>query len=265
MVIKQPKVLAIGIDRMVFERLAPVLRRDAIEADWIPTIEAGLVLITNQPFDIILLAAQPFGESLGDLLRVIRGAGSASSGAAVMILAKPAEVDAARVFEGRGVNQVMLVSDPPERIRELMSKFFEVAPRASLHLPLRLEASIGEKGQELFCQTENLSRSGMLVKTRHQPELGSTVTFKIHLSDRAGTIFGRGEMVRHATPAGGGIDGLGIRFLSFSGDGARKLQNHLAGYVTEQEPSPTKRLESRGERRRGSRHDVTHKVALKFE
>lgn len=265
MVIKQPKVVTVGIDRTAFERLAPVLRRDPIDVDWIPTLEAGLVLVTNQAFDVIILTARPFGESLKDVLRVIRGAGSASGGATIMILAKPAEVDAAQALEGHGVNQVMLVSDPPEMIREQMANLLKVAPRAALHLPLRLEASIGEKGQELFCQTENISRSGMLVKTRHQPEHGSTVNFKIHLPDSAGTISGRGETVRHATPDQGGAHGVGIRFISFAADGARKLQDHLAGYVTEKEPRPVKRLESPPERRRGIRHDVKQKVTLKLE
>ena len=76
-----------GIDREVFERLAPVLRYDAIDVDWIPTLAAGLVLVTNHPFNIVILNARPFGESLEDVVRIVRGAGSASSGASILVLA----------------------------------------------------------------------------------------------------------------------------------------------------------------------------------
>ena len=78
--------------------------------------------------------------------------------------------------------------------------------------------------------------SGMLVKTRHQPQLGSNVVFKIDLSDHRGTIFGRGELVRHATPGQGSVDGLGVKFLSFASDGAQKLQDYLDDLNTEPEP-----------------------------
>jgi len=226
MVDTQPSVLAVGVDRTVFERLAPVLRRAGVEVDWVPTLEAGLVLVTNQPFDAIVLGARPVDPSLEDVLRVIRGDGSASSDKAIVVLGEPGEIDVARAFEGNGVNQVILASEPPELIRQKLSRFFAVAPRAPLRLPISVEAADGRNGQSLFCQTENLSRSGMLVKTRHRPEIGSTVSFKIHLSE-AGTILGRGELVRYATEDQGNVDGIGIRFLDFSENGAARLHHHL--------------------------------------
>ena len=226
------RIIAIGIERAVFERLAPVLRRDQFDVDWIPTLEAALILVTEQPFDILILNAAPFGEPLENVLGKIRSHESASSGAVVMVLGKPDGLDRARALKGRGVNQVMLASDPPEMIRERIANLLEVAPRAKLHLPIKLEATVGKKDKKLFCQTENLSSSGMLVRTRHQPELGSTVAFSIQLSENAGTIFGHGEMVRHSAPEVGGIDGVGIRFLSISGNGAQRLENHLAGHVS---------------------------------
>ena len=265
MVIDRPITLAVGIDREVFERLAPVLRYDAIDVDWIPTLEAGLVLVTNHPFNIVILNARPFGESLEDVVRIVRGAGSASSGASILVLAEPDGVEAAWPMIGRGVNQIMLVSDPPERIREQIAILLDVAPRATVHLPTRLETAFGNKGREILCQTENLSMSGMLVKTRRQLEIGSMVAFKIVLPDGAGTIRGRGELVRRSKPNREGVEGLGIRFLDFSADSDRKLEDHLAGYVSEEEPSPVDRLESPPERRRATRHDTRQRVTLKLE
>ena len=65
----------------------------------------------------------------------------------------------------------------------------------------------------------------------------STVTFKIDLSDPAGTILGRGELVRHSTPDQGNVDGLGVKFISFADDGAQLLQTYLESL--NREPDPT--------------------------
>lgn len=265
MAIDRPITLAVGIDREVFERLAPVLRYDAIDVDWIPTLEAGLVLVTNHPFNIVILNARPFGESLEDVVRIVRGAGSASSDASILVLAEPEEAEAAWPLIGRGVNQIMLVSDPPERIRAQVAILLDVAPRTTIRLPIRLETAFGNNGREILCQTENLSVSGMLVETRHQLAIGSMVAFKIPLPDGAGTIRGRGELVRRSKLDREGVEGFGIRFLDFSAKSDRTLEDYLAGYVPEEGPSPVDRLESPPERRRAIRHDIKQRVTLESE
>jgi hypothetical protein len=78
----------------------------------------------------------------------------------------------------------------------------------------------------------------MFVRTRHRPSLGSTVVFKIHLADDGGTIFGRGEMVRHSSSDQEGIDGVAIRFLSFARDGAVRLQDFLEKRVSDIDAEP---------------------------
>ena len=121
----------------------------------------------------------------------------------------------------------MLIGDPPQIISEQMSALVEVAPRADVRLSTNLETALGNTGRELFCQTENISRTGMLVRTKHRPQLGSTVVFKIHVGDGGPPIIGRGELVRHTSPAFGQHDGVGIRFISFAGDGVERLDTFL--------------------------------------
>ena len=237
----EPRVLAAGLERMAFERLAPELRRGTLGVDWVATPEAGVSLASKSRYDVIIMDAEPCDWPLAKVVHELRAPGSPSRDAAILILAEPDQVDAARALKSHGVNRIMLVSDPPEIIREQMTTLLDVAPRATVRLPTNLESALGNTGRELFCQTENLSMSGMLVKTRHRPQLGSKVTFKIDLSDPVGTIFGRGELVRHSTPDQGSVDGLGVKFLSFADDGAQLLQSYLDRLNREPDPTPATR------------------------
>jgi len=144
-----------------------------------------------------------------------------------MVLAEPDQVDAARALKTRGVNRVMLISDPPQMICEQMAGLLEVAPRVALRIPMNLRTALGNRGREIFCQTVNLSATGMLVRTQARPQLGSPVVFQLHLSEKLGEVIGRGEMVRHATRFQGGFDGVGVRFKGFADDGAARLQQYL--------------------------------------
>lgn len=232
------KVLAAGIERVTFERLAPVIRRGDVQVDWVATPEAGVSLAGEHRYDVILMDAVPCDWPLERVVRSFRDPESPSKSAAILVLAEPDQVDVARALRSRGVNRVMLVTDPPEIICDQMASLLEVAPRVQVRLAANVEAALGNTGRELFCQTVNLSSTGMLIRTQHRPPLGTPVVFKINLPEIFGTLNGRGEIVRHASTGQGGVDGVAIRFVSFATDGAERFQNYLETMTTEQEPEP---------------------------
>ena len=224
---KEQRVLAAGIERSAFEQLAPVLRRDALEVDWVATPEASVILASEQRYDVVILDAEPSDWTLDKVVRQLRGGISPSRNAAIMVLAEPNQVDAARALKTKGVNRVMLISDSPQMICEQMAGLLKVAPRVALRVPMNLQTSLGNRGREIFCQTVNLSATGMLVRTQARPQLGSPVVFQLHLSEKLGAVIGRGEMVRHASRFQGGFEGVGVRFKGFADDGAARLQQYL--------------------------------------
>jgi hypothetical protein len=224
---ERKNVLAAGIGREAFERLAPVIRRASVQVDWVETPEAGIESAGKSPFDVIIMNADSRDLPLEEVVRSFRYSSSASSSAAILVLAEPEQVDVARALRSRGVNRVMLVTDPPEIICDQVANLLEVAPRVQVRLAANVEAAVGDAGQELFCQTVNLSSTGMLIRTRHRPALGSPVSFKITLSEDFGTINGRGELVRHTATGKGEVDGVAIRFVSIVEDGAERLQDYL--------------------------------------
>ncbi|MCG6948131.1 MAG: PilZ domain-containing protein [Acidobacteria bacterium] len=236
---KNTKVLAAGIDRVTFEQLAPVMQRDAVEVDWVATPEEGVDLASGNRYDVIIMdAAVPADWPLELVVKSFRAKSSTSRTAAILVLAEPDQVDVARALRSRGVNRVMLATDPPEIICDQVAALLEVAPRVHVRLTTNVEAALGEAGRELFCQTVNLSSTGMLIRTRHRPTLGTPVEFKINLPEELGTICGRGDVVRHATKAHGGVEGIAIRFVDFANGGTSQLQKYLEGLTTEPDPEP---------------------------
>ncbi|MGD9252831.1 MAG: PilZ domain-containing protein [Holophagae bacterium] len=225
---KEPRVLAAGLERVAFERLAPFLRRDALSVEWVATPEAGVPMAWENKYDVILFDANPGQRPLERVVRDVRSEASSSRGASILVLAQPDQVDAARALKSRGVNRVMLVSDPPQMIREQMASLVQISPRADVRLATNIQTALGNTGREFLCQTENLSMTGMLVRTHHRPQLGSQMVFKIHIGDGNDPIMGHGELVRHATRDQGSHDGVGIRFLSFIADGAARLEKFLS-------------------------------------
>ena len=262
---QEPKILAAGLERRAFERIAPELRRNALAVDWVATPEAGVALAVKDRYDVIIMDAEPCDWPLTRVVSEFRSTQSPSCDAAIMILSEPDQVDAARALKSRGVNRVMLISDPPEMIREQMFGLLEVAPRTSVRLPTNLETALGGTGGELFCQTENLSTTGMFIRTRHRPPLGSKVVFKIHLADEGGTIFGRGEMVRHSSPGQEGIDGIAVRFRSFARDGAVKLQDYLESRVSGLDTEPRRWQDTWSKPENDPDSEQGEKVILEFE
>ena len=106
------KVLAAGIERGTFEHLAPVLRRGAVQVDWVETPEAGVDIAGEHRYDVILMDAVPCDWPLEKVVRSFRDPSSPSRGAAILVLAEPDQVDVARALRSRGVNRVMLVTIP---------------------------------------------------------------------------------------------------------------------------------------------------------
>jgi len=91
------------------------------------------------------------------------------------------------------------------------------------------------------------------------------VVFKIHLENEGGTIFGRGEMVRHSSPDQEGSDGIAVRFLSFARDGAVKLQDYLENRISGMDAEPRRWQDTWPETKTRLESQKDDDVILEFE
>jgi len=69
-----------------------------------------------------------------------------------------------------------------------------------------------------------MSMSGLLVETDMLFDLGERVVVSIYPGDRDDPVVVKGEVSRRAPSERGGVDGFGIRFLSFAADGELRIE-----------------------------------------
>ena len=92
---------------------------------------------------------------------------------------------------------------------------------------VRIVVNIGEGAALEMAQSENLSETGMLVRTGEVYPIGSRMSFEFHLGGQSLPIRGEGEVVRQTTAGRESVRGIGIRFISLERDGMLRLQRYL--------------------------------------
>ena len=108
------------------------------------------------------------------------------------------------------------------------------AGRRSVRLMVQLDATIDDGKIARMCQTENVSKSGMLVRTSAPLPVGTRVDIQfVFRSDLAlatedlpgGYAFVEGEalVVRHTEPAKERTEGMGLQFLRLEEHGKNLL------------------------------------------
>jgi len=230
---KRSKVLLAGLGRGPFEAIAPVLDRQKLEVIRVAAPETSVELAYSEPFDLVIFDSEVKNGTLGKVVDFIRQGMSASRNASILVLARPGQADAARDLVDRGVNRVILQDDPPELIGRQVAELLDIAPRADLRFKTRLKTSVGDGGVEVLGEIVNLSSSGMLVETELSFEPGEQVVVTINLSGQQGSVSAKAEVVRQAHNDRGGTKGIGVRFLSFAGDGKEKIEAVLQEAFTD--------------------------------
>ncbi len=125
-------------------------------------------------------------------------------------------------------------STPPER-------------RSSVRLLVQLDATIDDGEVARMCQTENLSKSGMLVRTRAPLPVGTDVAVQflfpgdpaVSEADLPGGyafVEGRARVVRHTDPQREPVVGMGLHFLNLEEHGKRLLHRFLDGRQQGEDP-----------------------------
>jgi CheY-like chemotaxis protein len=220
-------VLVVNVDQELYDKVAPLLDRTDFEVDRFPRASAALDLVSRIPVDVLLVGYPLPDIAIQQFLDSIRSDSSPCRQSPLLLLAHRDALPEARRFLGRGANRVVAVEESSERLQSEVSKLLAVAPRSSLRLMVRMMVNIGEGAALELAQSENLSETGMLVRTSEVYPMGSRMTFEFHLGGDRLPIRGEGEVARHTTPGREQIRGVGIRFVSFERDGLIRLQRYL--------------------------------------
>jgi hypothetical protein len=155
-------------------------------------------------------------------LETVRGSGSLCRTAGLVLIATDEQSRGAVRYVGRGANRVVRFGDLAAELPVAMAELGAVSKQVRLDVFVRAFWE-GGTGPELW-QAENVSATGMLLRTQTQLPKGTEVELELKLPGDTSTIRTRTLVVRHTTLGREDVLGLGVRFLSFEGDGQQRLE-----------------------------------------
>ena len=220
----RPLVLLAGIARSSFEELAPVLDRHRLTVVQVTSAEDAMAFAHSDRVELVILGVEPTTMSLKEIVRTIRSKSSASNMASLLVLTEPGNEDQARQLIGRGVDKVMLAVDPPKFVAQQIADLLDIAPRTQMRLDTRMLVEVADGSEEALGAIVNMSAAGLLLETDADFEPGQHLILSIDINPEEDPVSGKAEVVRKADPDRDGVGGIGVRFISFAGDGRDRLE-----------------------------------------
>jgi len=220
------KVFILGGETVALQRVLPILRRADVTVECWEQAPVAVAMLREQPVDLVIARFPLAGVSLGELVEAMRGPDAASRSGSLLLLADADDAPEVAPFLGHGVNRVVNLDSPSDHLLLAVADLLAVTSRRNVRVLVQLTLSIREGEERTLSMTRNLSASGMLVRDCRELPLGSRVRFEIVLDEGSDPIRGEAEVVRHAADHER-VDGIGLRFTSFEGDGQSRLEAYL--------------------------------------
>ncbi len=220
-------VLAIGVTQEEFDRLVPFLARQSFDVDRFPSAVGALELVSKVAFELLLVRFPMRGLELEHFLASIRRRDSPCLRTSLLLLAPEERLGEAQGYIGKGANRALSLEASEGEVQDSISSVLDVAPRKAARFMARLEIKIGGARDMILCQTENISGSGMLIRSDKRYELGTQIDFEFTLPRDPRPVAGVAEIMRYTAYGKEQEMGIGMRFLSFAGDSQRRFESYL--------------------------------------
>jgi hypothetical protein len=221
------RLLLLGAETPALQRVVPMLLRSDFQVHRVDQAAEALHLLGDSRFDLIIARYPLVDAPLSALVNGVRGTSSPSRCAGVLVLAEPAHVGELAAFLGRGVNRVVNLDGPSDRLLHAVADLVGVAPRRMVRAVVDLELWMRRDTLRLLTLTDNVSISGMLVRGGREFPVGAKVSFELMLPGGLTAIDGEAEVVRHTFVGVERLDGIGLAFLSFNGACEQRLATFL--------------------------------------
>lgn len=223
----QRRALAVGVDRSTIDSAREKLIDRRFELDRTPTARSALTLASQVKFDLLVVRHPLPGLQVRVFLRTLRDDSSASKDARVIVLA---EDTGDRELIGFQAHATEIIPRTDALIGDLTSKVLGGEPRSQVSVMVRLEVELTYGRSMRICQSENLSKSGMLVRTEDRVPVGTKarVSFKLRSGDDP--VEAEALVVRETVP--GEIPGLALHFESFRNDGRERLTKFMTSRLS---------------------------------
>ncbi len=209
------RILAVGMEPEVWKRIEPLLNRSYFEVDKVPRGESGRVLCQSIAFDLLLVRFPLTDIDVSDLLAAVRRPASLCARSQVLLVADEARLFQAQRLVGQGADAALATERTGDLLSEFTARLLHVAPRVASRVMVRLQARIGDGDSQAFCQTVDLSTSGMFVGTDALYPLGTRTSFQLFLPQDSEAVVGSAEVVRQVSGGQGRAEGIGLRWVEF--------------------------------------------------
>ncbi len=226
--IHRGQILVTRVDDPVYNAVVNVLSPLGFDIHRAPWDDYLRDHVQITPFDVIIAGFSISGGGMDAFFRALRSRGSACHHSGVVLIASAEHLDVARAHLGHGANRVVSDRGVSSQLQVAVSDLLGVAPRVPVTTNARIKIYVEGKPVQSFCQTQNLSASGVLIRGfSHYPQ-GSKIDFEINLPTDSAPIKGSGTISRRTESRSEHVEGLGIRFTSFHGSDQRRLADFLA-------------------------------------
>jgi hypothetical protein len=209
------RLLLLGAETPALQRVVPLLLRADFEVHRAERPAEVESLVRDRHFDLIIARHPLAGCSLEALVAAVRAHGSASHNAGLLVLAEATSVGPVGALLGRGVNRVVNIDGPSERLLHAVADLVAVSARVNVRAMVQLELWVRHGATRLLTLTENISSTGMLVRGGREFPVSSRLAFELVLPDLEPVIRGEAEVVRHTEEALEHVDGIGTTFATF--------------------------------------------------
>jgi CheY-like chemotaxis protein len=210
------KLLTVGFGRAVRgrmdESLVPLGHRLTSAGDG----PKGLRLASRRRFDALLVSHPVAGAPTSRFLRAVRGPESACRTSPLVLVTPERSRRDAEIYLGRGATRVLTLEEVPQGLPGVLQPLFLVAPRTNLHVPTRIEVVGQPFPRRVFCETVNLSNTGMLLRTPHSLPRATELRFELFLPGLARPLRGQGEVVRLTLQGREPFPGIAVKFGGLS-------------------------------------------------
>jgi len=229
-------ILLVVLDRDLYDKISPLLQRDSFDVNQAPNAESALLLTSNMAYSLVVLVHPLRGTSIEDFLKRLRRRESASADVPVLILAAPERIDSLTPLVVAGRVSLVSASQPKTDLQTEVSRLLGIRIRSAARLPITLPVRIGDGALERACQTENISESGILLRTSQLLPIGTELQIEIPTPGDDPPFSLRAEVIRHSVPQVEKVTGMGLKFIDLSEGDETRLRDYIAeGYPIEEE------------------------------
>jgi len=222
------RVLAVGFDAETEALIGSALAREPFEISHVPGGSSAAALVALIPFDFVLIVFPLAGSHLEEVLAVLRREESPSCRAIVVLIASAQDLAQAESYLACGADRALSAAAGGAALQEEILRLLREKPRLAIRVMIRLTVLLGDEPARFLCQTRDLSRTGCLALTDRLYPLTTRVQFSLDLAEGSISIRGQAKVVRHVDSRRENVEGLGLQFESFEGNGQALLETFLA-------------------------------------